>query len=414
MFKKVTVILFVLLLLSSCSLKNINLTEPESASFDSGTDNYPNTDDIITDEYRGVWINYNELSMKSVGGGTAEDFKNKIDTMFENIKAFGLNTVIFQVRPFSDSFCSSEIFPWSSYITGEQGKNPGYDPFLIATNEAEKYGLKIEAWINPYRVSYKDNFDDLSESNPAKQCYTDNPLTDDLIITGGGIYYNPSSKRAQKIIIDGVREIVKNYNISAIHMDDYFYPTVDEGIDVDLYTNYRNEGGELSLDDWRRENVNTFISGLYSSVKSIKQDVKVVISPAGDIEKNYSMLYADVLKWCSQGGYADIIMPQLYYGFKNSSKPFIKMLNLWSEAVKSGNVKLCVGLAYYKSGKTDDNAGDGINEWCENGNICSEEIRYSRKKDNYCGFSVYSYSYLFAENKSGNAEMEYLNMKNVL
>ena len=414
MFKKVTVILFVLLLLSSCSLKNINLTEPESASFDSGTDNYPNTDDIITDEYRGVWINYNELSMKSVGGGTAEDFKNKIDTMFENIKAFGLNTVIFQVRPFSDSFCSSEIFPWSSYITGEQGKNPGYDPFLIATNEAEKYGLKIEAWINPYRVSYKDNFDDLSESNPAKQWYIDNPLTDDLIITGSGIYYNPSSKRAQKIIIDGVREIVKNYNISAIHMDDYFYPTVDEGIDVDLYTNYRNEGGELSLDDWRRENVNTFISGLYSSVKSIKQDVKVVISPAGDIEKNYSMLYADVLKWCSQGGYADIIMPQLYYGFKNSSKPFLKMLNLWSEAVKSGNVKLCVGLAYYKSGKTDDNAGDGINEWCENGNICSEEIRYSRRKDNYCGFSVYSYSYLFAENKSGNAEMEYLNMKNVL
>ena len=414
MFKKVTVILFVLLLLSSCSLKNINLTEPESASFDSGNDNCPNTDDIIDDEYRGVWINYNELSMKSVGGGTAEDFKNKIDTMFENIKAFGLNTVIFQVRPFSDSFCSSEIFPWSSYITGEQGKNPGYDPFLIATNEAEKYGLKIEAWINPYRVSYKDNFDDLSESNPAKQWYTDNPLTDDLIITGSGIYYNPSSKRAQKIIIDGVREIVKNYNISAIHMDDYFYPTVDEGIDVDLYTNYRNEGGELSLDEWRRENVNTFISGLYSSVKSIKQDVKVVISPAGDIEKNYSMLYADVLKWCSQGGYADIIMPQLYYGFKNSSKPFLKMLNLWSEAVKSGNVKLCVGLAYYKSGKRDDNAGDGINEWCENGNICSEEIRYSRRKDNYCGFSVYSYSYLFAENKSESAEKEYLNMKNVL
>ena len=414
MFKKVTVILFVLLLLSSCSLKNINLTEPESASFDSGNDNCPITDDIIADEYRGVWINYNELSMKSVGGGTAEDFKNKIDTMFENIKAFGLNTVIFQVRPFSDSFCSSEIFPWSSYITGEQGKNPGYDPFLIATNEAEKYGLKIEAWINPYRVSYKDNFDDLSESNPAKQWYTDNPLTDDLIITGSGIYYNPSSKRAQRIIIDGVREIVKNYNISAIHMDDYFYPTVDEGIDVDLYTNYRNEGGELSLDDWRRENVNTFISGLYSSVKSIKQDVKVAISPAGDIEKNYSMLYADVLKWCSQGGYADIIMPQLYYGFKNSSKPFLKMLNLWSEAVKSGNVKLCVGLAYYKSGKTDDNAGDGINEWCENGNICSEEIRYSRRKDNYCGFSVYSYSYLFAENKSENAEKEYLNMKNVL
>lgn len=414
MFKKGTVILFVLLLLSSCSLKNINLTEPESASFDSGNDNCPNTDDIIADEYRGVWINYNELSMKSVGGGTAEDFKNKIDTMFENIKAFGLNTVIFQVRPFSDSFCSSEIFPWSSYITGEQGKNPGYDPFLIATNEAEKYGLKIEAWINPYRVSYKDNFDDLSESNPAKQWYTDNPLTDDLIITGSGIYYNPSSKRAQKIIIDGVREIVKNYNISAIHMDDYFYPTVDEGIDIDLYTNYRNEGGELSLDDWRRENVNTFISGLYSSVKSIKQDVKVVISPAGDIEKNYSMLYADVLKWCSQGGYADIIMPQLYYGFKNSSKPFLKMLNLWSEALKSGNVKLCVGLAYYKSGKKDDNAGDGINEWCENGNICSEEIRYSRMKDNYCGFSVYSYSYLFAENKSENAEKEYLNMKNVL
>ena len=110
MFKKVTFILFVLLLLSSCSLKNINLTEPESASFDSGNDNCPNTDDIIADEYRGVWINYNELSMKSVGGGTAEDFKNKIDTMFENIKAFGLNTVIFQVRPFLTASAPPKFF----------------------------------------------------------------------------------------------------------------------------------------------------------------------------------------------------------------------------------------------------------------------------------------------------------------
>lgn len=411
--KKILFLVCVLIIFSSCAVKNNfenrNETTSETASIEQNT-----VLPAPNGEYRAVWINYNELSMKSESGGSEDSFKAKIEAMLKNISEFKLNTIIVHVRPFSDSFYKSNIFPWSQYLTGEQGKAVGYDPLKIVIELAKKYSLNVEAWINPYRVSYKNDFSDLSENNPAKMWHDENPDNDDLIELDKGIFYNPSSKRAQKLIIDGVREIVKNYDISAIHMDDYFYPSTESGIDISQYSDYLNNGGTCDLSEWRRQNVNAFVSGLYSAVKAQNSKVQVVISPAGDIEKNYASQYADIKEWCSGEGYLDIIMPQLYYGFNNSSKPFAETAAQWADAVTSDKIKLCFGMAFYKSGNQDNYAGSGIDEWCENSDICARQLNHMRGLKNYYGFAAYSYSYLFSDNKTEIVEKEFKNLKSML
>lgn len=355
----------------------------------------------IKNEMKAVWINYYELSMKGVSGGDETSFAKKIDDIFKTSKDFGLNTVIVQVRPYSDAFYKSNVFPFSKYITGEQGRDPGYDPLKIMCDIAKKYELKLHAWINPYRVSYDKNYEKLSNDNPAKIWKTDDNTENDswIIETDLGIFYNPSVPQVQKLIIDGVREIVKNYDVNGIHLDDYFYPSTDLDIDKVQYEIYKKNGGKSSVHNWRRDNVNTLISNLYSTIKILDSSVKLGISPSGDIKKNFDTHYADVNEWISFSGYLDYIIPQLYYGFKNESKPFKDVAEEWSKLVKDSNVQICYGLALYKCGIIDDFAGKGKNEWIKNNDILSKQIVFVRNLENYNGIVLYSYNFLKSENK---------------
>lgn len=369
-----------------------------------------------TDEMRGVWVSYYELSMNSVGGGDKEKFTAKAAEITENISKSGMNTVFVHVRAFSDAFYESKIFPWSAYLTGTQGKSPGYDPLKIFIEEAHKRNLSCHAWINPYRVSYDTDFSKLSSNNPAKQFYDDdNSENDSWIFTfENGIYYNPTVPEVQKLILDGVREIVKNYDVDGIHLDDYFYPTSGEYIDKEQYNTYKSSGGKQPLAVWRREQVNTFISGLYSSVKSIKPNVRVGISPAADINKNETALYADVRRWGSATGYVDYLLPQVYFGFENEKFPFEKSIKDWSELVTSPDVKLYYGLAMYKAGEEDKFAGSGLKEWKNNNNVIARQVETVRKIKNCGGFSFYSYSSLFDDNASETMKKEREALKNVI
>ena len=141
--------------------------------------------------------------------------------------------------------------------------------------------------FNPYRVSYNPDFALLSKDNPARKWKEDADKTNDgwLIVLENGIYYNPAVPEVQRMIIDGVREIVEQYEVDGVHMDDYFYPSTEEKIDQAQYDRYVKDGGQYSRAAWRRENVNTFVSGLYAAVKAIRPTVSVGISPAGDIER---------------------------------------------------------------------------------------------------------------------------------
>jgi len=373
-----------------------------------------NNPQAATERINAVWINYNELAMKSEADKSEAAFKEKIETMMKNCSEFGFNRVIVQVRPFCDALYNSELFPASEYLSGVQGVYIGYDALKIMCEYAHKYSLKIDAWLNPYRVSYKSDINSLCEDNIARKWYNSEENGRNVIILPNGIYLNPAKDAAHKLIVEGVREIVNNYEVDGVHIDDYFYPTTDASFDEAEYSAYVSSGGKMSLDEWRRENVNSLVSDIHSAVKAKNKSLIFSISPSGDIEKNLKNYYADITEWCKTGGYVDLIIPQLYYGFNNESKPFEEICTRWLELERCEKVKLCIGLAVYKYGKEDRYAGAGISEWQENTDIISRQIKYARLQNAEVGFVLYSYSYIFSENFVNNYSNELQMIKNVI
>lgn len=405
----------VLLLAVLCGLWAYSRTKsdaPHTESLDAQQNEI--TDTVQTGgEMRAVWVNYNELSMKLYeNGGTESDFRKKAAEMCLNIRADGLNTVILQVRPFCDAFYPSKYFPWSAYLTGTQGQAVDYDPLAVFLDCAKAQNLSVQAWINPYRVLPSTDWDLLSADNPARKWYAAGK-TENLLLTGEGIYLNPASAEAQTLILNGVREIVENYAVSAIHLDDYFYPTADYAVDADSYAQYTAAGGALSQDDWRRENVNAFVSALYSAVKSVNPQVQVVVSPGGDLERNYNALYADVAFWAREG-FVDVLLPQLYYGFENEKKPFENTAAEWANLQYADGVSLCFGLAAYKCGEEDTYAGSGAAEWTEHTDILARQVSVCRTLEKCDGFAFFTYSSIYLPNKTENVKKEWKNLKNVL
>ena len=366
------------------------------------------------EELRAVWVNYNELSMKTYeNGGTEQDFRAKAMKMCENIRADGLNTVIVQVRPFCDAFYPSEYFPWSAYLTGTQGQAVAYDPLAVFIECAQAQNLSVQAWINPYRVLPSTEWALLSADNPARKWY-EAGKTENLLLTGEGIYFNPASTEVQTLLLNGVREILENYAVSAIHLDDYFYPTTDYAVDAESFAAYLAAGGTLSQDDWRRENVSAFVSALYATVKAVNPQVQVVISPGGDLERNYNTLYADVARWAREPGYVDVLLPQLYYGFENEKKPFEATALEWANLQYADGVSLCYGLAAYKCGKADAYAGTGKTEWTAHTDILARQVSCCRGLARCGGFAFFTYSSIYQQNSEENVKKEWKNLKNML
>lgn len=333
--------------------------------------------------------------------------------MCRNIRESGMNTVIVHVRPFCDAFYASELFPWSVYLTGTQGQGVDYDPLGIFLAAAKAQNLSVQAWINPYRVLLSAEWEKLSDNNPAKQWY-EAGKTENLLLVEDGIYLNPSSVEAQTLIINGVREILQKYDIDAIHMDDYFYPTNDPSVDAASYASYQQAGGRLSQDDWRRENVSMFVSALYAAIKAQNPQTQLVISPGGDIRKNHDNLYADVERWAREPGFLDVLMPQLYYGFENAAKPFEKTAAEWANLRFAPNVSLCFGLAAYKCGKEDVHAGTGALEWTQQEDILARQLKLCRTLPHYGGFALYTYSSIYMSDSAEIMKKEWKNFRNVL
>lgn len=338
-------------------------------------------------EISAVWISYNELSMKDSDGGDEASFREKIREMFDNCAKLGINTAFVQVRPFCDAMYPSDIFPWSAYLTGYQGDPIYYDPLEIMVEEAHERGIGLHAWINPFRVSFDTDLDKLSKKNPAKILLSDEKTKKRVVTADGGLYLCPASTDNHKLIIDGVREIIKNYDVDGIHIDDYFYPSTDESVDKVYYDDYKKSGGKLFHDKWRLEMISSFVSQMYTAVKSENKDCVFSISPAGNINNNYEEEYADVERWCSERGYCDWIIPQLYYGFEDEAVPFDKACDSWSKLDTIGAVRMIYGIAAYKINDSDEefDAGNGIIE---------KEISVAKATDNYGGVAFFSYTSL--------------------
>lgn len=352
----------------------------------------------------GLWISCYEMPFKKCKNEGAA--KKSFDSMMHAAVEQGYNAVFCHVRPFGDAFYPSKYFPFSKFITGTEGVKPSYDPLKIMVESAKAHGLEFHAWINPYRVSSSSTQPDtLSSGNIAKKWLTDS--SGNAVAASGGIYFNPASLEVQKLILDGVREILENYDVDGIHFDDYFYPTTDAEFDSKHYNEYLSNAGEipLSLDDWRRANVNALVSGVHK----LCSDKRVIfgISPAGDIsydktDKNYNERYADVSLWMQKSGFVDYIIPQIYFGY-NHPKPTAQykyLLDIWSSLPRHKNLKIYIGLAAYKM---NENCVDK-EEWHNDATLMARQTQ-DAKVANTNGVVVFSYTASTSSNEHNRLQM---------
>lgn len=344
------------------------------------------------EEYRAVWISY--LEWQSADFSSEDAFRAQMGSWFDQYAAMGLNTVLAQVRPFGDALYPSAIFPWSSVCTGTQGLDPGFDPLAVLVEEAHARGLRLEAWLNPYRLALNDTVpgafsaDNLATVHPewVKQA-------------AGGQYLDPSRQDVRGCIAAGVQEILDGYAVDGIHLDDYFYPTTDEAFDA---AEYAAAGTNLSLEDWRRENVNALVRQLYQLVHTGGRTAGAVplgISPQGNNDNNYAQQYSDAALWLSTPGYIDYAMPQVYWGYGYTTGSgstrfaFENITAEWLALPRAAGVALYFGLGAYRIGDGDGGNYDHAQDQWQTGRNLADMVTTLRGAG-ADGFGLYRSDFL--------------------
>ena len=348
-------------------------------------------------EFRGVWIaTINNLDWPSAPGIPVERQKEELKDLIERIEKFNLNAVFFQVRPASDAFYASSTEPWSYFLSGKQGKStePFFDPLAYAIDLCHSKGMELYAWFNPFRVRnlgfYELSKNSFAAKYPQYQHEYDHKR-----------FFDPGFPQVREHIIKVILEVVGKYDIDGVILDDYFYPYPVQGqnfSDSKTFAKYGRSYYPKLLKDWRRNNIDCFISDLREGIKSVKPSMKLGISPFGvwrtksddpngsPLAKgttSYDDLYADVYKWLSKD-WVDFVIPQLYWEQGNRYGDFNAMAKWWND--HSFGKPLYLGQALYKS------TGNG-NSWTNPKEI-SNQIAILRKYENVRGFALFSASHL--------------------
>lgn len=336
-------------------------------------------------ELRGVFISYME-EQRYFSEDRVKTKKN-IRNMIDKVKNSKMNLIILQVRSNSDAIYDSKYFPYSKVITGVEGEDY-FDVLAYFIKYCHKNKIKLYAWINPYRIRTTDEIDTISKLNPAYPY-----LNTETIYRNNGVFFNPSKQEVEDLIVNGVEEIVANYKVDGILFDDYFYP--GEDIDNKDYEEYINQNEYITINNYRLNIINKMVKRVHEVCKAYS--VPFGISPDGNISNNYDNHHADVRRWMSEEGYIDFIMPQVYYGFFNETKPFYHTVKEWNSLITNKKVKLMIALALYKSGNIDVYAKSGQDEWIKYNNILKREVIISRNLSNYRGFAIFRFDNLYQE-----------------
>ncbi len=316
--------------------------------------------------FKGVWVaTLNSMDFPSALTSDPQKLKDSADSMLKNVKELGFNAIFFQVRPSGDAFYSSDIFPWSKFLTGTQGVAPddGFDPLSYIVAEAHKEDISVHAWINPYRITASKE-DSLSENSIAKK--HPHLVKED---TDGKLYLDPGHPDSRRLVLDGIQEILENYDVDGIHMDDYFYPSPSFP-DNETFLMY---GGDfLDIGDWRRNNTYLLVKEIKEAIDHSSRDVLFSVSPSGiwanksshadgsntSGKQAYYDHYADTRLWVKED-LVDIIIPQLYWNIGYEIADFEELSNWWDNVVNDTQVSLLVGQGVYKI----DEEGDPLSPW---------------------------------------------------
>ncbi|MFG1710102.1 glycoside hydrolase family 10 protein [Nonomuraea sp. M3C6] len=342
-------------------------------------------------ELRGVWIATTmNIDWPSKAGLKPDRQRAEYVKILDSAAKRNLNAVFVQVRPASDALYKSSLEPWSQYLTGTAGKDPGWDPLPFLIDEAHKRGMEFHAWFNPYRASYGDSTAKLPAGHPARQ------HPDWAVKYGGRLYYNPGLPAVRDHVTKVITDVVNRYDVDGVHFDDYFYPYPVAGQTFDDKAAFAKYGKGKKLAGWRRDNVNKLVAQVDTAVHAAKGYVKFGISPFG-IWRNksndpsgsdtsgmsaYDSIYADAREWIKSGT-VDYVLPQLYWprGFKAAD--YGTLVRWWADEVEDSDVQLYIGQALYRVGTKDDKA------WTKPGELAAH-VSLDREREQVDGDVYFS------------------------
>lgn len=310
--------------------------------------------------FRGMWLaSVANRDWPSRPGLTAAEQRAELLAFLDTAVERRLNAVIFQVRPTADALWPSPYEPWSEYLTGVQGRDPGWDPLGTAVREAHRRGLELHAWFNPYRIANHTDLSRLLPTHPARV------HPEWVVPYGGKLYYNPGLPEVRRFVQDAMLDAVGRYDIDAVHWDDYFYPYPVAGQVFDDDAAYERHGADFpDRAAWRRDNIDRLVHETAGRIKRLKRGVRFGISPfavwrngatdplGSDTRagvQTYDDLYADTRGWVRRG-WIDYIVPQVYWNIGFAAADYAKLVPWWAEVVRGTGVRLYIGEALYKAG----------------------------------------------------------------
>ncbi|MDX3228511.1 glycoside hydrolase family 10 protein [Streptomyces sp. ME19-01-6] len=311
-------------------------------------------------QFRGMWLaTVANRDWPSKPGLTAAEQRAELLAFLDTAVARRLNAVVFQVRPTADALWPSRYEPWAEYLTGVQGRDPGWDPLGTAVREAHRRGLELHAWFNPYRVANHTDPTRLAPTHPAR-------LHPEWVVPyGGKLYYNPGLPEVRRFVQDAMLDAVARYDVDAVHWDDYFYPYPVAGQVFDDDAAYEAHGaGFPDRAAWRRDNIDRLVRETAARIKRLDRRVRFGISPfavwrnqatdplGSDTRagvQTYDDLYADTRKWVREA-WIDYIVPQVYWNIGFAAADYAKLVPWWAEVVRGTGVDLYIGEALYKAG----------------------------------------------------------------
>ncbi|BDQ12974.1 hypothetical protein TEGAF0_21910 [Sediminibacterium sp. TEGAF015] len=351
-------------------------------------------------EFRGVWIaTVENIDWPSKRNLSVAEQKASFIRLLNLHQSNGMNAIVMQIRPAGDAFYPSQYEPWSEYLTGKQGlpPNPYYDPLEFMITETHKRGMEFHAWLNPYRAVFNVFKSSVAPSHITKI------HPDWFVVYGDKKYFNPGLPEVRQHTVRIVNDLLKRYDLDAIHMDDYFYPYRISGKEFPDQKTFEKYGNGLSKDSWRRSNCDSIIVDIHRTIRSTNPRVKFGISPFGvwrnksqdpmgsDTkagQTNYDDLYADILLWLSKG-WIDYVTPQLYWERGHNLADYDVLLKWWNE---NGYGKhIYIGHGIYRGGS---------NEAWKDKNQIPDQIKELRKYPTTQG-SVYFSSKTFEKNLNG-------------
>lgn len=359
-------------------------------------------------EMRAVWVaTVDNIDWPNQPTVSSADQKADFIRLLDMHQRNGMNALIVQVRPSSDAMYPSSIEPWSQWLTGRQGLAPVpyYDPLEFMISETHKRGMEFHAWMNPYRAVFNIHKSSIVNNHISR-------MHPEWFLTyGDKKYFDPGNKEAQEYVLSVVRDVVKRYDVDAIHFDDYFYPYPIPGKEFPDMMSFKRYGNGLSRDDWRRSNVDSIILKLYTAIKQEKKGCQFGVSPFGvwrNSDKdplgsntmagptNYDVLYADILLWL-KNGWIDYVAPQLYWEIGHKTADYEVLIDWWSKNTYGKNCY--IGLGVYKAGSNK--------AWKEKSQL-PRQITRIRNTPNIQGMAFFS-SKSFEKNLNGWSDSLRLN-----